>query len=98
MSEFHVTPAALDAFAGVLDGTGDPVNLERAFSSTALTYVQSYGHVPYDSGDLFAEIYKANQSVVGRLEAQMPQIAELLSASAASLKASARSSCSTPAG
>lgn len=90
MSEFHVKPAALDTFAGVLDGSGDPVNLDHAFGRTALSYVQSYSHVPYDSGDLFAEIYKANQSVVSRIEAQMPKIAELYALSAYSLKASAK--------
>lgn len=90
MSEFHVKPAALEAFAGVLDGGGDPVNLDRAFGRTALDYITSYSHVPHDEGDLFSEIYKANASVVSRLEEQMPKIAELYALSASSLRASAR--------
>ena len=90
MSEFHVRPAALEEFAGVLGGDGHPINLNRAFRVTALDYVQSYSHVPHDSGDLFAAIYQANQSVVSRIESQMPQIADLLAASAGSLRATAR--------
>lgn len=90
MPEFHVKPAALETFAGVLDGGGDPVNLDQAFGRTALGYIQSYSHVPHDSGDLFSEIYKANASVVSRLESQMPKIAELYALSATSLRATAR--------
>ncbi len=89
LSEFHVQPTALDTYAGVLAGGGDPVNLDQAFRETALSYIRSYSHVPHDPGDLFSEIYKANASVVSRLEAQMPRIAELYGLSAEALRTSA---------
>jgi uncharacterized protein YukE len=90
MSEFSVKPTALEQYAGVLAGGSGGVNLEAAFSSTAASYVDSYCPVPYDSGDLFAEIYQANRSVVSHLQAAMPQIAKLCADSSAALSASAR--------
>lgn len=88
MSEFHVKPSALDTYAQVLSDGG--VDLEAGFDGKAVSYTDSYVPVPYDSGDLFNEIYRANQQVVSHLQGWFPQVAHLCGASAQALVASAR--------
>ena len=90
MAEFDVKPSALDTFAGVLGAGGHAVDLERAFSSTASSYVDSYVPVPADEGDLFHDIFAANQQVVTHLQGLMPQIGQLYAASAEALTGSAQ--------
>jgi uncharacterized protein YukE len=90
MPAFRVIPGSLDQYAGVLGDGGHDVNLASAFGTTAAGYVSSYSSVPYDSSDLFEEVYRANASVVARLERAMPEIELLLEQSAAALVASAR--------
>ncbi|MEO5853052.1 MAG: WXG100 family type VII secretion target [Nocardioides sp.] len=90
MSHFAVKPSALDTYAGVLGVGGHAVNLERAFSGTALGYVNSYVPVPADDGDLFYEVYVANREVVSHLQGLLPRIGTLYAASAAALESAAQ--------
>ncbi|ANH37567.1 hypothetical protein I601_1125 [Nocardioides dokdonensis FR1436] len=90
MGQFDVHPSALNTFSGILSGGSDSVDLDRAFSTTAVGYVDSYSSVPHDAGDLFAEIYLANRNVVTHLEGIYPQVATILRRSAAALDTSAQ--------
>ena len=86
---FSVKTQALTSYAGVLSEGGHSIDLSRAFGTTAFNYVENYVPVPYDSGDLYDEVYKNNEEVVKALKATMAQIGSLYTLSANNLGASA---------
>jgi hypothetical protein len=87
VSEFRVKPSALETYARALSAGG--LDLGSAFSDRALGYANGYVPVPYDSGDLFNEIFKANQQVVAHLQEWYPRVAGLCRTSAVALVGSA---------
>ena len=90
MTQFDVKPSALDTYAGVLGSGRHAIDLDTAFSSTAVSYVNRYSTLPAGSGQLFQAIYNANDNVVAHLQEILPKIAALYADSSTALVVSAQ--------
>lgn len=90
MTSFAVQTGTLTAFAGVLGQGGHSIDLATAFTGKARSYVDSYMPVPYDSGDLYSDVYSNNRKVVTALQSSTTSVGELLAQSGLALSASAR--------
>ncbi|MGG5259459.1 hypothetical protein [Phycicoccus avicenniae] len=89
MAAFSVQSGTLTDFAGVLGQGGHSIDLASAFTGKARTYVDTYMPVPYDSGDLYADVYLNNRQVVTALQSSTTAVGQLLQQSGQALTASA---------
>lgn len=90
MTSFSVQAGTLTAFAGVLGEGGHSIDLAAAFAGKARRYVDDYLPVPYDSGDLYSDVYLNNREVVTALQSSTTSVGKLLARSGQALSVSAR--------